>query len=410
MGGMENPLITFASPTIITGDKSQLDVTYHEMAHSWTGNMVTCVDWESFWLNEGFTTFIERRVSANIHGPSFRDMQGQLGNNTMWTEMVGYGTDNSYSSLHPVLRGDNPDNSFSDIPYEKGFQLLYYMESLVGYKTFKDFIAYYIDKEAYKSINTDEMIASWNFFVENMIPGLSAEQVNQVLSAMDWTAWIDEPGLPPVELNFTTPESIQAESLAIQYIDLRGEASPDGYREYHSWESLMKQVFHDTLERNYPEVTLAVLARIDDDLSVTDTELDPEVRMRWFPMCLGRNYDRAYGPAESWVSSMGRGKYVYPVYNALQYSGQNDVGEVWYDKNKDFYHPQVSAGVREILESDPAEFGYLFALSDGNVPSNGETTSAAAPVCLVGATCTTVSLVMLCAIAIGVLNVIQMWL
>ena len=103
---------------------------------------------------------------------------------------------------------------------------------------------------------------------------------------------------------------------------------------------------------------------------------------------------------------MGRGKYVYPVYNALQYSGQNDVGEVWYDKNKDFYHPQVSAGVREILESDPAEFGYLFALSDGNVPSNGETTSAAAPVCLVGAS--TGSLVMLC--AIGVLNVIQMWL
>ena len=144
MGGMENPLITFASPTIITGDKSQLDVTYHEMAHSWTGNMITCVDWESFWLNEGFTTFIERRVSANIHGPSFRDMQGQLGNNSMWTSMVGYGVENTYSSLHPVLRGDNPDNSFSEIPYEKGFQLLYYMESLVGYEVFKNFMAYYI--------------------------------------------------------------------------------------------------------------------------------------------------------------------------------------------------------------------------------------------------------------------------
>ena len=120
-GGMENPLLTFASPTIIVGDKSQVDVVTHEMAHSWTGNEVTCRDWENFWLNEGLTVFIERHVSAELHGEDFRQISALLGNNSLWSDMENYGLNNTYSSLHPVLLGDNPDNSFSEVPYEKGF-------------------------------------------------------------------------------------------------------------------------------------------------------------------------------------------------------------------------------------------------------------------------------------------------
>ena len=127
MGGMENPLLTFASPTIIVGDKSQVYVATHEMAHSWTGNEVTCRDWESFWLNEGFTVFIERHVSGEIHGADFAQVEALLGNTSLWGDMLGFGLDSTYSSLHPVLRGDNPDNSFSEVPYEKGFQFLYYL-------------------------------------------------------------------------------------------------------------------------------------------------------------------------------------------------------------------------------------------------------------------------------------------
>ena len=121
MGGMENPLLTFASPTIIVGDKSQVYVATHEMAHSWTGNTVTCKNWESFWLNEGFTVFIERKVSGQLYGSDFALVEAQLGNVSMWNDMVAYGLDTTYSSIHPVLAGDNPDNSFSELPYEKGF-------------------------------------------------------------------------------------------------------------------------------------------------------------------------------------------------------------------------------------------------------------------------------------------------
>lgn len=98
---MENPLLTFASPTIITGDKSQVYVATHEIAHSWTGNEVTCENWSNMWLNEGFTVFEERKVSAQIHGKDFSLVNAYLGNISMYHDMQSYGLNNSYSSLDP---------------------------------------------------------------------------------------------------------------------------------------------------------------------------------------------------------------------------------------------------------------------------------------------------------------------
>jgi len=120
-GGMENPLLTFASPTVIAGDKSQVYVATHEIAHSWTGNDVTCKNWEHFWLNEGFTVFEERKVSGKLHGKDFAKVEALLGNSSMYTDMINYGLKNPFSSLHPTLKGASPDDAFSTIPYDKGF-------------------------------------------------------------------------------------------------------------------------------------------------------------------------------------------------------------------------------------------------------------------------------------------------
>jgi leukotriene-A4 hydrolase len=121
MGGMENILLTFASPTIITGDKSQVDVATHEIAHSWTGNDVTCENWSNMWLNEGFTVFEERKVSAQIHGVDFSKVASFLGNIAMVDAMNDFGMDSNYSSLFPIVGDNLPDDAFSEIPYEKGF-------------------------------------------------------------------------------------------------------------------------------------------------------------------------------------------------------------------------------------------------------------------------------------------------
>ena len=157
-----------------------------------------------------------------------------------------------------------------------------------------------------------------------------------------------QPGLPPYQADFTTPESDESTALALAYISLNGTASPENFADYFGWYSNLKVVFHDTLQNNYDQVNTAILARIDADLGCT-ADLDPEVRQRWYPTGLGLFYDPVYDPAHTWISSMGRSKYVCPVYQSLQDSGQHDLGVQWFDENKDFYHPVTATSVEQIL-------------------------------------------------------------
>ena len=197
MGGMENPLLTFASPTIITGDRSQVYVATHEMAHSWTGNEVTCENWENFWLNEGWTVFIERKVSSQLHDVDFAKVEMLLGNTSLWDDMNDIGLSDTFSSIHPVLQGRNPDDSFSEVPYEKGFQFLYFLESLVGEDNFQRFLQLYIQQNKLTSITTLNFRSSWEYFVEREM-GLSPEEVNAILSQVYFEEWVNVPELAPV--------------------------------------------------------------------------------------------------------------------------------------------------------------------------------------------------------------------
>ena len=157
-----------------------------------------------------------------------------------------------------------------------------------------------------------------------MIPGLSAAEVNQILAAVDWQAWMYESTLAPEPLDFTTPESDQASQLALDYIALNGTASPANFSVYNTYYSNLKVVFHDTLETNLKDVNLNILERIDADLNCT-LDIDPEVKQRWYPVGLTLNYTPVYEPAHTWISSMGRSKYLTPVYQALEDSGQHDL-------------------------------------------------------------------------------------
>lgn len=145
-------MLTFVSPTVIVGDKSQVYITTNEMAHSWTGNTVTCADWSNLWLNKGFSVYIERKASEHVNGIEFSKVGAYIGNQTAYKVMEDYGYWNSYSSLHPNIGSDQPDKSSSIIPYEKGFQFMSFLESLIDERLLTMLIDEYVHENAYTSI------------------------------------------------------------------------------------------------------------------------------------------------------------------------------------------------------------------------------------------------------------------
>lgn len=354
-GGMENPLLTFASPTIITGDKSQVYVATHEIAHSWTGNDVTCKDWENFWLNEGFTVFEERKVSGKIHGEEFAKVEALLGNSSMFTDMINYGIKNPFSSLHPTLKGASPDDAFSTIPYDKGFQLLHYLESLVGEDNFQTFLRKYINDHAQTSIITNDLQFTWEVFVEDTYP--NSTDVNRILSSVDWAAWIFAPGLPPITADFTTVASNGSAALADAYITLAGKSSPDNYTKFNSYYSNLKVIFLERLAVQKDKLTLDILKKVDADYNLTGT-VDPECKQRWFPIGIKAGYADVLEPAHKFISDQGRMKYLNPIYRALLETNQKDLAVKWFNENIDFYHPLAVASLKKLLGLD-AQKSYL---------------------------------------------------
>jgi leukotriene-A4 hydrolase len=142
-GGMENPVFTFATPTVVSGDRENIDVIAHELSHSWSGNLVSNASWEHFWLNEGWTTYLERRIGAAVHGESHRDFSAIIGWKALQDSVANFGEDHEFTKLVIDLKGKDPDDAFSSIPYEKGFHFLYYLEKLVGKSTWDKFIPHY---------------------------------------------------------------------------------------------------------------------------------------------------------------------------------------------------------------------------------------------------------------------------
>ena len=159
--------------------------------------------------------------------------------------MVANGLNSTYSSIHPVLQGDNPDNSFSERPYEKGFQTLTYLESLVGDEQFRLFLRFWVQERFLTSVTYVDLIETWGKWV-----GLnySPSEVNSILAMSNWNTWIFESALPPAgTFNFSTPESDDARQLALDFIALGGNSSPSNYLDYNEFYSNLKVIFHSTL-------------------------------------------------------------------------------------------------------------------------------------------------------------------
>lgn len=192
-GGMENPVFTFATPTIISGDRQNVDVIAHELSHSWSGNLVSNASWEHFWLNEGWTTYLERRIQAAVHGEPHRDFSAIIGWKALTDSVNHFGEDHEFTKLIIDLKGKDPDDAFSSVPYEKGFHFLYHLEKLIGKKEWDRFIPHYFSKFKGTSLDSYDFKSTLLEFFEADNAAAAAKALGEV----DWDGWFYKPGLPP---------------------------------------------------------------------------------------------------------------------------------------------------------------------------------------------------------------------
>jgi leukotriene-A4 hydrolase len=355
---MEHVNANQVSPTLLPGDKSMLSIAIHEITHSWFGNDVGCKNWNHFWINEGMNVFMERKVLEGFYGLDYIKIDYYTGNTTMYQQMVDwYGLDNSYSSLFPDIGDDDPENSFSRVPYDKGSQFMYYIETLLGPEATQAYLRDYIYQFHGMAIDSPE---HKNFYEEWVTTNM-AENATLILDNTMWDTWIYEPGVAPVPLDFFSEAVERGQNLAREYLTLatvnetatevsRGFSSPLNYEEYLGYYGSQKVAFIQELSRLGDDVGPALLAHIDSDLNISLGEINPDARNEWYTLGIQRGYDAVMKPAYEWTGSQGRSAYVRPVFSALIEAGNCEAAVNWCEDFCSSYNVYVSSRVQISIE------------------------------------------------------------
>ncbi|XP_045502031.1 leukotriene A-4 hydrolase isoform X2 [Colias croceus] len=307
-GGMENPCLTFVTPTLLAGDRSQADVIVHEIMHSWTGNLVTNRNFEHFWLNEGFTVFLERKVGASLiedkeEAKRSRDFSSLLGLQELDETVHQLGVDNALTRLVVNLTNVHPDDAFSTVPYEKGSLFLRYLEDLFGGpEVFDDFLRSYLNKFQRQSIDTEQFKAHlFEYFKEN-----------EALKKVDWETWLHKSGMPPVIPAYDT-------SMTKAVTDLRAKISNVKTTfDYNDIMTFTPQQIINFLQDLIDGDALPVdrLQKMGDTYKIA-TSKNTEITYRWLRLCIKSRDESKINEILQFVNSQGRMKYVRPIYRDL---------------------------------------------------------------------------------------------
>jgi leukotriene-A4 hydrolase len=325
-GGMENPRLTFLTPTVVTGDRSLVSVVAHELAHSWTGNLVSNASAEDFWLNEGFTVFVERRILEVLEGPDLVALQATVGRNSLDEAIANFADRPQLTRLRTKLTGIDPDDAFSQVPYEKGYLFLRALEEKVGRDAFDVFLGRYMERFRFQSLTTEELLA----FVRAELPG--------ALEAIDALRWVDGEGVPP--------GAPQARSARLARIEALGTGPPKTV-EAAKWSPWEWQVYLNRLPRPSPG---ALLEKLDRDFHLTEAR-NPEVLVSWLTVAVRSGQARAIRRTEAFLGEVGRMKYLKPLYAALMANpGTRAVAEACAKRYRRRYHAIAAAGVEAILK------------------------------------------------------------
>ena len=292
-GGMENPTLTFLTPTVIAGDRSLVSIVAHELAHSWSGNLVTNATWRDFWLNEGFTTYFERRIMEALYGADRANMEMLLDWNSLHASL---GELEAYQTvLHVNLAGRHPDDGFSGVPYNKGALFLHRLEEVVGRETLDGWLTTWFDKYAFQSATTADLVA----FLKGRLPE----------GKVDLEDWLEGVGIPndapkPTSDALTV---VEAEVARLAAGAAPGELTTDGWVT-HQWLHFLRSLPED--------VSAATLGELDATFAFTASG-NAEIRCDWIVRSIQAGYDGVDASLEEFLMSVGRRKFLSPIYKAL---------------------------------------------------------------------------------------------
>ncbi|WP_312820763.1 M1 family metallopeptidase [Brevundimonas sp.] len=338
-GGMENPMMTFATPTIIAGDRSLVSLVAHELAHSWSGNLVTNATWDDFWLNEGFTSYFENRIMEAIYGHDAAVQEQVLA----WT-----GLQEELATLDPAdtrlkldLQGRDPDEGMNTIAYDKGAAFLRTIERIAGREKFDAWMRGYFERNAWRPMTTDR-------FLEDIRTHLIKGDA-QLERALMMEQWIHQPGLPsnavaPVSNAFTV-----VDQAAEAFYVAKGPASAIPWA---NWNTQQRQHFLAWRPSDGAKtwLTQAQLADLNSTLALNDVG-NSEVLFAWLQVALAHRYEPSVATADHFLTSVGRRKFVLPLFQTLWGQGEwgQPIARRIYAKSRPLYHPVTANSVDAVV-------------------------------------------------------------
>jgi leukotriene-A4 hydrolase len=337
-GGMENPRLTFATPTVIVGDKSLVSLVAHELAHSWSGNLVTNAAWKHMWLNEGFTTYVENRIVEAVYGKAQADEEFILAADELRREVDE--TPKPDQRLVPDFDGRDADDAGSDFAYTKGAWLLRTLEARFGRDAFDTYLRGYFDHFAFQSITTEQMLGYLQPNLLDKFPGK--------MSRAEVMTWIDEPGIPA---NATVPQSPRFDAIAAartEWLAGTRAAADIGAKDWntHEW-----MYFLDGLPE---KIALDRLVSFDAAWHLTGAA-NAEVARRWYLVAIRNDYRPARAQMAAYMTRIGRRYLVVPLYEALAKTPEGlTFARATYAKARPGYHPMTQASIEKALAKKKA--------------------------------------------------------
>jgi leukotriene-A4 hydrolase len=332
-GGMENPTLTFLTPTFIAGDKSNVQLVAHELAHSWSGNLVTNATWADSWLNEGFTNYFENRIMEAIYGEKRARQEAALSFSDMMDTLEEEGMTAPVTRLNLPPEEATPEGGATGIVYDKGAIFLRTIERIVGRERFDAWLRSYFDRYAFQPMTSAKFLADLR---ENLVKG--DEQLERRLML---DQWVYQPGLPS-NVARPDPAAFAAVDEAVKAFAAGGPA-PSGFS---GWTTAEQLRFLNNIPRELPE---ARLAELDSRLGLNRAG-NNEVLFAWLNLALANRYEPAVPVAERFLAGMGRRKFVFPLFETLAGEGEwgRPIARRIYAEARPSYHSVTTGSVDEL--------------------------------------------------------------